>query len=331
METNKNVIFFGNGLNRVNKGQNWEALLHEISNGKILKNIPLPFQYEDICLSSDADEFDKGPSCCAGEDELKKRIVDKLSNIQSNDAYEALAKIPVNHYITTNYDKTLENTLKKMGYHKIQSDSNESRYSIHRYSIFEKDNDTKQIWHIHGNIDKRNSIIMGYDQYCGELSKMNDWVKGSYKIAKKPIEAIHSRFSNTPDDDDIKSWIDLFFTSNIHIIGYSMPFDEIDLWWLLDKRKRLIWEGRMPHGNITFYEGVVKSAEKEKMSDCEKCKEKENEEKRKAKESLLKVLEVEYVFKNLNDEKEYANYYKNILANIKTDKSIHQKSLSPKE
>lgn len=97
METNKNVIFFGNGLNRVNKGQNWEALLHEISNGKILKNIPLPFQYEDICLSSDADEFDKGPSCCAGEDELKKRIVDKLSNIQSNDVYEALAKIPVNH------------------------------------------------------------------------------------------------------------------------------------------------------------------------------------------------------------------------------------------
>lgn len=317
METNKNVIFFGNGLNRVSEGLNWEELLQKISNSKILKDIPLTFQYEYICLSRDAGIFDKGPSCSVGEDKLKEVIADELSVIHGNDVYEALAKLPVKHYITTNYDMTLESTLKKMGYHKIQSDSNESRYSIHRYSIFEKDNDTKQIWHIHGNIDKRNSIIMGYDQYCGELSKMNDWVKGSYKIANEPIGTIHRRFSNAPGDKDIKSWIDLFFTSNIHIIGYSMPFDEIDLWWLLDKRKRLKWEGRMPHGNITFYEGVVKSAEKEKMSDCEKCKEKENEEKRKAKESLLKVLDVKYVFENLNDEKEYANYYKNVLTNIK--------------
>lgn len=318
METNKNVIFFGNGLNRVNKGQNWEALLHEISNGKILKNIPLPFQYEDICLSSDADEFDKGPSCCAGEDELKKRIVDKLSNIQSNDVYEALAKIPVNHYITTNYDKTLENTLKKMGYHKIQSDSNESRYSIHRYSIFEKDNDTKQIWHIHGNIDKRNSIIMGYDQYCGELSKMNDWVKGSYKIDNKPIKAIHSRFPNTAHKDTIKSWIDLFFTSNVHIIGYSMPFDEIDLWWLLDKRKRLIWEGRMKtYGTIRFYDAVLKS--KKEKNDKDKCQEKENEEKRKAKYNLLDILDVKQIIQGLNDKKEFADYYKHILAGIQNN------------
>lgn len=318
MEKNNNVIFFGNGLNRVSEGLDWEELLRKISHGQILKDIPLTFQYEYICLSRDAEIFDKGPSCSIGENELKERIANQLSNIKSNYIYEALAKMPVNHYITTNYDKTLENTLKKMGYHKIQSDSNESRYSIHRYSIFEKDNDTKQIWHIHGNIDKCNSIIMGYDKYCGELSKMNDWVKGSYKIAKKPIEAIHSRFSNAPGDKDIKSWIDLFFTSNIHIIGYSMPFDEIDLWWLLDKRKRLIWEKRMPekYGSITFYDTVLKSAEKEK-DDKDKYKEEENEAKRKAKASLLKVLYVEYVFENLNDEKEYANYYKNVLTNIK--------------
>lgn len=317
METNKNVIFFGNGLNRVNKGQNWEALLHEISNGKILKNIPLPFQYEDICLSSDADEFDKGPSCCAGEDELKKRIVDKLSNIQSNDVYEALAKMPVKHYITTNYDKVLEETLSRMGYELIDSDSSESRYSIHRYNTLKKGDDVKRIWYIHGNIDKHNSIIMGYDQYCGNLSKMNDWVKGSYKIANEPIKTIHSRFPNTAHDDTIKSWIDLFFTSNVHIIGYSMPFDEIDLWWLLDKRKRLIWEGRMTkYGTITFYDTVLKSNGKEK-NDKDKCKEKE--EKRIAKNNLLKILDVSYTFQGLNDKKEFADYYKHILADIQNN------------
>lgn len=156
---------------------------------------------------------------------------------------------------------------------------------------------------------------MGYDQYCGELSKMDDWVKGSYKIiANEPIKAIHSRFPNTAHDDTIKSWIDLFFTSNVHIIGYSMPFDEIDLWWLLDKRKRLIWEGRMTtYGTITFYDTVLKSNGKEK-NDKEKCK-----EKRKAKYKLLDILDVRHKFQGLNDKKEFADYYKHILANIQNN------------
>ena len=207
-----------------------------------------------------------------------------------------------------------------MGYELIDSDSSESRYSIHRYNTLKKGDDVKRIWYIHGNIDKHNSIIMGYDQYCGELSKMDDWVKGSYKIiANEPIKAIHSRFPNTAHKDTIKSWIDLFFTSNVHIIGYSMPFDEIDLWWLLDKRKRLIWEKRMTkYGTITFYDAVLKSNGKEK-NDKDKCKEKENEEKRKAKYNLLDILDVKYKFQYLNDKKEFADYYKHILADIQNN------------
>lgn len=318
MEKNNNVIFFGNGLNRVSEGLDWEELLRKISHGQILKDIPLTFQYEYICLSRDAEIFDKGPSCSIGENELKERIANQLSNIKSNDVYEALAKMPVSDYITTNYDKTFENTLIAMGYAPDKSDSNESRYSIHRYNTLKKGDDIKRIWYIHGNIDKRNSIIMGYDQYCGGLSKMDDWVKGSYKIDNKPIKAIHSRFPNTAHKDTIKSWIDLFFTSNVHIIGYSMPFDEIDLWWLLDKRKRLIWEGRMKtYGTIRFYDAVLKS--KKEKNDKDKCQEKENEEKRKAKYNLLDILDVKQIIQGLNDKKEFADYYKHILAAIQNN------------
>ncbi len=147
---------------------------------------------------------------------------------------------------------------------------------------------------------------------------MDDWVKGSYKIDNKPIKAIHSRFPNTAHDDTIKSWIDLFFTSNVHIIGYSMPFDEIDLWWLLDKRKRLIWEGRMAtYGTIRFYDAVLKS--KKKKNDKDKCQEKENKEKRIAKYKLLDILDVRHKFQGLNDKKEFADYYKHILANIQNN------------
>lgn len=35
------------------------------------------------------------------------------------------------------------------------------------------------------------------------------------------------------------SWVDLFFSSNIHIIGLSLDYSETDLWWILNKRARL--------------------------------------------------------------------------------------------
>ena len=36
----------------------------------------------------------------------------------------------------------------------------------------------------------------------------------------------------------LQSWVDLFFTNDLHIFGLSLDFVEIDLWWLLTYRAR---------------------------------------------------------------------------------------------
>jgi hypothetical protein len=50
------------------------------------------------------------------------------------------------------------------------------------------------------------------------------------------------------------SWIDLFFTKDIHIFGLSLDFVETDLWWLLTYRARQKFHHKnIPVPNKIFY------------------------------------------------------------------------------
>jgi len=50
-----------------------------------------------------------------------------------------------------------------------------------------------------------------------------------------------------------QSWIDLFFTKDIHVIGLTLDFVETDLWWLLTYRARskFYQKGKKQKLNIT--------------------------------------------------------------------------------
>ena len=47
----KHAVLFGNGLNLLNGGISWSALLKNISNGTLLTGIPNTLQYETIILA----------------------------------------------------------------------------------------------------------------------------------------------------------------------------------------------------------------------------------------------------------------------------------------
>lgn len=63
--------------------------------------------------------------------------------------------------------------------------------------------------------------------------------------------------------DEPFSWIDLFFIADIYMIGFGLLYDEIDLWWVLTRRKRLIRQG-YDIKNRVYYCGNVDSG-KEKL------------------------------------------------------------------
>lgn len=58
--------------------------------------------------------------------------------------------------------------------------------------------------------------------------------KDTYK--KKSFIPLTKRFKISEIENH--SWIDLFFTKDIHILGLSLDFNKIDLWWLLSFREK---------------------------------------------------------------------------------------------
>ncbi len=54
--------------------------------------------------------------------------------------------------------------------------------------------------------------------------------------------------------NDVKSWVDLFFVSDIHIIGLNLGYEETDLWWVLNKRRRIKQaESNLIRNRIFYY------------------------------------------------------------------------------
>jgi hypothetical protein len=54
----------------------------------------------------------------------------------------------------------------------------------------------------------------------------------------------------------LSSWIDLFFSTNVHIIGLSLDYSETDLWWLLNKRARFSADSLVSN-KVYFYTNQI--------------------------------------------------------------------------
>jgi hypothetical protein len=276
----KNAILFGNGFNLLNGGISWNELLKKISTGTLLTGIPNTLQYETIILSqeyykhvpfvtsdgrrfitADCKEFNVREKPI--EEVIKEKIKEVLINFTSNSAYEHLNALNVEHYLTTNYDQTLYDHLRNNGYKKGESNNIEALYSIRRkFGLKNHDGKCTYIWPIHGTIMHPKSIMLGLDHYCGSVGKINEYIKGKYEYSidgePKAFKDLIARLKNKECDPPF-SWIDLFFTHNIHIIGLGLEFDEIDLWWILNRRQRYIkrYEGDGLITNKIYYYGNV--------------------------------------------------------------------------
>lgn len=216
--------------NDINKGTSWNDLLISIKNKYHVQTLengrkPFPMLYEEIFLSAIQQQH-------MDEKELKTFIADAVSNIQQNELHELIRELSVENIMTTNYDFSLAGTHPK----EKTSLVNETTYSVFRkyHSL------NKTYWHIHGDCNNPFSINLGYEHYCGQLQKMRDYVVNgpNYSASTKIYKASLIRRLQAGRQMALQSWIDLFFTTDIHIFGLSLDFVEIDLWWLLTYRAR---------------------------------------------------------------------------------------------
>lgn len=269
------VLLFGNGLNLLNQNLSWKTLLSNVQvkdeagltvhDSLDLVDVPYPLQYDYLLLSSDFRKRVHDVKDSTGwkkviEDRqfaLKKAICDELKAFSPNAIYRQLASLSFDAYLTTNYDHVLDETLNAMSFLSVVGDKSEMNYNIRRKRCLLKGSDKKTIYPIHGDMDNPRSIVIGYNHYCGTVAKISDYLKGNYKwkIGKGTelkIPRMLDRLQN--GDDQFYSWIDYIFMSDVYIVGLGFDYSEIDLWWLLDRRQRMVrGDGVMKQNKIVYF------------------------------------------------------------------------------
>ncbi len=73
--------------------------------------------------------------------------------------------------------------------------------------------------------------------------------RDTYKSLK--LDSLLKRLKN--GENFTTSWVDLFFSHDIHIVGLGLDFIEIHLWWLLTYRSRVLNGHKLPRKNKIYY------------------------------------------------------------------------------
>lgn len=76
--------------------------------------------------------------------------------------------------------------------------------------------------------------MIGYEHYISSIHNIQINQKENQKENKKI------------------SWIDIFLNDNIYILGLGLDFGEIDLWWLLSYRNRLILDNKIQKNKVIY-------------------------------------------------------------------------------
>lgn len=244
------TIFYGNGVNLLSKdGKSWDNVLRQISQGQILPPIGNnTLKYEYIVLPKDRyTEVDWGFHIIEEGDSIPTEMKDTELYIKENLAlemkqfkaakfYTELAELEADYYLTTNYESFLNEPFSKMGYHPI--DPVNPLYKTKPHYILEKGNRQIKLWNIHGSLELEEYILLGlyeYSKYVIDIDKI--------------IRSIEKGLPNL----DRQSWPYIMLHSDVHILGLGLGYEEIDIWYFLTSRKRLLRTNKIEKNRITYY------------------------------------------------------------------------------
>ena len=228
-------LLLGNGINRVALQKDWLLILKELAQKfgaddliQHLEGKPLSMFIEELSARSSGRFLD-------AENRVKRAFAKLLKQIDPIEAHRRICE-PFRVIMTTNYDFTIEEAL--VGpLHSPAFLSPESRYSLfRRYKA-----GSKEVWHVHGDVARPSSMVLGFDQYAGSLQKIRNYVMTGIDVSTLPYRLSSAVKSGHPDfhlTRSVYSWVDHFLRDHIHIVGLRMDFTEIDLWWLLVHKRR---------------------------------------------------------------------------------------------
>lgn len=238
MMPKRSALLVGNGINRLFGDGSWEEW---IKSGKAMKrdggvswsqisNLPATMQ---IVVATDAD--------VRGFVREKATELDAATVSGEKAAFlRDMIAMPVDCFLTTNYTFEIERAAGFSGSRKtyarklirtIETEGTQDDFRLFRYYPLPTGNgETKPLWHIHGDLAKIDSMILGHYYYAKHLTH----------IQKRAYQALRSCLGCQKHDREFlpQSWVDWFLVSDIHIVGFGMYACEMDLWWLLAYKSR---------------------------------------------------------------------------------------------
>lgn len=171
-------LLLGNGVNRVASQKEWTQLLrelaHEFRAEDLISQIaekPLSMFIEELC-AREPGSFERA------ERAVKSTFARLLTEIDPSDVHRRICD-PFKVIMTTNYDFTIEAAFGK-------SRPNPAHLALEtRYNLFRRYQVAgREIWHVHGDIRRPSSMVLGYDHYAGNLQKIRNYATGGVEIKK---------------------------------------------------------------------------------------------------------------------------------------------------
>lgn len=254
----------GNGPNRAlqKNSASWKDLLKGIANRLNIKwasgdeNLPFPLLYEYFLEKGDV-----------RESELKNLVAQGIADLEPGPLVPFFQAIGCQNILTTNYDAATALAATRGNEFQNSSPIQETVYSLFRYM----ESESARCWQIHGAENEQGSVVLGYDSYSKYISKIKEYLDDgvSYKNGEYKLPSLKDRLKHETSEprelEHLYSWIDFFFLPRgfrLYILGLSMDFVEMHLWWLLTHRSRMQKNGYGPFGDIIY---LYPSFEEEKI------------------------------------------------------------------
>lgn len=277
------------------------------------------------------------------EKEAQQSITNYFKKYQTSDfsshnkLMDLARECGIKHIFTTNYDHNLEcsvtgkKTTKKAT---VTLKNKETKYSMFRCNALDKNT---HVWHPHGDMANPASILLGYEHYAGTLQKMRNYLTQGINVTQsnKDDQTRHqgkvspwivssqdktTGFSDKFEENEFYSWIDIFLRDTVHIIGFSMDFAEIDIWWLLiwrAKNKERMAKIGKNFGQVIFHSIETENHEKDRQTTpLDSC----TNSRAKKIATMLKEFDV-VVRQTIVEQGNYEEAYNKIFENIRRDSS----------
>lgn len=300
----RNCLLVGNGLNQcLPDGISWGNLLAEIAtkyNTNYDSSISMPLEFERI-----VNEYLQRQVEVSGDifSEIKEMIINKIkeSALPKNAVHHRIKEFQLDAIITTNYDSLLEQVYDPSIPDKVKSST--KKYLESQTSLI----NGVRFYHAHGFYPYKQSICLGYEHYAGILQHL----RGEYNTVPKGDKKKRICQILEQTIDETEKWGELFYTSNIAIIGFGLWESEIDFWWLITHRAYLYYTNyqniRQHMKNRIIYYDIIDDVPRENKK--EEAQRVAKSEQQRSKHQLLKDSHIEVKLFSLSQCGNYEQAY----------------------